>query len=96
MMTRLLASLACLFLLGAGVASATGVDAANSDIAFTIKQMGVNLDGRFRKWKGDVVFDPGALDKSRAAAVGDDVPKPGFLHEVTPVWAVPRPRKKAT
>jgi polyisoprenoid-binding protein YceI len=66
MMTRLLASLACLFLLGAGVASATGVDAANSDIAFTIKQMGVNLDGRFRKWKGDVVFDPGALDKSRA------------------------------
>ena len=36
-----------------------------------------------------------ALDKPRAAAIGDHVPKPGLLHDLTPVRAAPRPRKKA-
>jgi polyisoprenoid-binding protein YceI len=66
MMPRLLWLLACLFLVDAIPATANGVVVAKSEIAFTMKQMGVNFDGRFRKWSGDVVFDPGALDKSRA------------------------------
>ena len=66
MMTRLLATLTVLFFLHAGPAAATGVVVAKSEIAFTMKQMGVNFDGRFRKWNGDVAFDPNALDKSRA------------------------------
>ena len=37
-----------------------------SEIAFTMKQMGVNFDGRFKQWKADVVFQPNALDKSKA------------------------------
>ena len=31
-----------------------------------MKQMGVNFEGRFRKWKADVDFQPAALDKSKA------------------------------
>jgi len=37
-----------------------------SEIAFTMKQMGVNFDGRFKAWKADIVFNPGALDQSKA------------------------------
>lgn len=40
--------------------------ADRSEIAFTIKQMGVNFDGRFRRWKGDIVFRPQALAQSKA------------------------------
>ena len=46
---------------------AEGVVAAKSDIGFTIKQMGVNFDGRFRKWTADVVFAPKSLASSKAA-----------------------------
>jgi polyisoprenoid-binding protein YceI len=42
------------------------VVADKSEIAFTMKQMGVNFDGRFRKWKADVVFKPAALAQSKA------------------------------
>ena len=66
MMTRLLGPICCLFLIHAVIAEATGVVTAKSEIAFSMKQMGVNFDGRFRKWNGDIVFDPNALDKSRA------------------------------
>lgn len=45
---------------------AEGVVAAKSDIGFTIKQMGVNFDGRFRKWTADVVFTPQSLASSKA------------------------------
>ncbi len=65
-MRRLPGSVACLFVLCIGVAHATGVVVAKSEIAFSMKQMGVNFDGRFRKWTGDVMFDASALDKSRA------------------------------
>ena len=37
-----------------------------SEIAFTMKQMGVNFDGRFKAWKADIVFKPAALDQSKA------------------------------
>lgn len=47
-------------------ASADSVVAGKSDIAFTMKQMGVNFDGRFKAWKADIVFQPAALDKAKA------------------------------
>jgi polyisoprenoid-binding protein YceI len=52
--------------LGAGIASADTVVADRSQIAFTMKQMGVNFEGRFRKWKADIVFRPNALAQSKA------------------------------
>jgi polyisoprenoid-binding protein YceI len=53
--------------LAAGVAHADSVIANKSEIGFTMKQMGVKFDGRFRKWNADVVFQPKALATSRAA-----------------------------
>jgi polyisoprenoid-binding protein YceI len=47
-------------------ARAAGVLVDKSEIAFTMKQMGVKFDGRFRKWTADVVFQPQALGNSRA------------------------------
>jgi polyisoprenoid-binding protein YceI len=48
------------------VAHADVVVPGKSDIGFTIKQMGVKFDGRFRKWTADVVFIPKSLGASRA------------------------------
>ena len=56
----------CAMLACAGPASGEGVLVDRSEIAFTMTQMGVNFDGRFRKWRADVVFEPAALAKSRA------------------------------
>ena len=66
MKTRLLAWLCAATFLVPGLAPAAGVVIGKSEIAFTMKQMGVNFDGRFKQWKADVVFQPDALDKSRA------------------------------
>ena len=48
-------------------ASADTVVTGKSEIAFTMKQMGVNFDGRFKVWKADIVFQPAALDRSKAS-----------------------------
>jgi polyisoprenoid-binding protein YceI len=53
-------------MLTANPAAAQGVLVDKSDIRFVSKQMGVNVEGRFRKWTANVVFLPAALDKSRA------------------------------
>ncbi len=50
----------------ATAARAQGVLVDKSEIAFTMKQMGVKFDGRFRKWKADVVFKPQQLAASKA------------------------------
>ena len=52
--------------LAAGPARADVVDASKSEIKFTMNQMGVNFDGRFRKWKANIVFRPDALAQSKA------------------------------
>jgi polyisoprenoid-binding protein YceI len=52
--------------LAAGVAHAENVVVGKSEIGFTVKQMGVNFDGRFTRWKADVVFEPKALARSKA------------------------------
>jgi polyisoprenoid-binding protein YceI len=59
-------ALCFLVLLGTGTAHADAVVADKSEIGFTMKQMGVKFDGRFRKWKADVVFRPNALAASKA------------------------------
>jgi len=44
--------------LGAAPAAAQQLIPAESEIAFTSRQMGVPVDGRFRKWSATVAFDP--------------------------------------
>lgn len=58
--------LAALLLAAAGGASAQGVLIDKSEIRFVSKQMGVNVEGRFRKWKANVDFRPKELAKSKA------------------------------
>jgi polyisoprenoid-binding protein YceI len=41
-----------------GAACAQQVQAAGSEIAFTSKQMGVPVDGKFRQFTAQVAFDP--------------------------------------
>lgn len=60
-------ALGALTFLAAGIALADSVIAEKSEIDFTLKEMGVKFDGRFRKWNADVVFQPKALAASRAA-----------------------------
>lgn len=53
-------------LMAAHPAQAQGVLVDKSEIRFVAKQLGVNVEGRFRKWKADVVFLPQDLAKSKA------------------------------
>jgi polyisoprenoid-binding protein YceI len=61
-----LAWLAAGMVLVAATTHAQGVVFDRSEIGFTLKQMGVKFDGRFGKWKADVVFKPQALAQSKA------------------------------
>ena len=42
----------------AGTASAQAIDAARSSVSATFKQMGVPVEGKFKKVGGQVVYDP--------------------------------------
>jgi len=53
-------------LLAAAQAGAQGVLIDKSEIRFVSKQMGVNVEGRFRKWKANIVFLPKDLGRSKA------------------------------
>ncbi|HEX5864199.1 MAG TPA: YceI family protein [Casimicrobiaceae bacterium] len=53
-------------LLAAGQAGAQGLLIDKSEIRFVCKQLGVNVEGRFRKWKANIVFLPKDLAKSKA------------------------------
>ena len=66
MIARLLLIASCAAALVPSGASADVIGPGKSEIAFTMKQMGVNFDGRFKAWKADVAFQPAALDKARA------------------------------
>jgi polyisoprenoid-binding protein YceI len=66
MKRKTLALAFCASILAMPAAHAQNVVAAKSDIAFTIRQMGVKFDGRFRKWTADIVFKPNALASSKA------------------------------
>ncbi|MGM9487504.1 YceI family protein [Ideonella sp. YS5] len=69
LLTRRLVPSAAL-LLSASLAAAQGpqqVVPAQSEIGFTSKQMGVPVDGKFRKWDAQMSFDPKKLEASRVA-----------------------------
>jgi len=55
-----------MLLLAAGQAGAQGVLIDRSEIRFVSKQMGVNVEGRFRRWKANLVFLPKDLAASKA------------------------------
>ena len=66
MMRLVLIAVSIALALAARCAGADTVVMDKSEIAFTMKQMGVNFDGRFRKWTADVMFRPAALAQSKA------------------------------
>jgi polyisoprenoid-binding protein YceI len=53
-------------LLAASQAGAQGVLIDKSEIRFVSKQMGVNVEGRFRRWKANIAFLPKDLSRSKA------------------------------
>lgn len=55
-----------MMLLAAGQAGAQGVLIDKSEIRFVSKQMGANVEGRFRRWKANIVFMPNDLAHSKA------------------------------
>ncbi len=55
-----------MMLLAAGQAGAEGVLIDKSEIRFVSKQMGVNVEGTFRRWKANIVFIPADLAHSKA------------------------------
>jgi len=57
-------SLGILLLAAQGDAQGLLID--KSEIRFISKQLGVNVEGRFRKWKANIVFLPKDLAKSKA------------------------------
>jgi len=62
---RTMVPLLGMLLFAAGEPAAQGVLVDKSEIRFMAKQMGVNVEGRFRKWKANVAFLPKDLAKSR-------------------------------
>ena len=65
-------SLAALALVGAGTASADQkLLPAQSEILFVSKQMGVPVEGRFKKFDASLQFDPAKLDTARIAFTVD-------------------------
>jgi polyisoprenoid-binding protein YceI len=59
-------SLALVMLALPALACAQGVAYDKSEIRFIAKQMGVEVEGRFRRWKADVDFRADDIGKSRA------------------------------
>ena len=53
-------------LMASGSAGAQGVLIDRSEIRFVSKQMGINVEGKFRRWKANVDFKPADLACSRA------------------------------
>jgi polyisoprenoid-binding protein YceI len=58
--------LAAMLMAASGGASGQGVLIDKSEIRFVTKQMGANVEGRFRKWRANVDFRPKELAKSKA------------------------------
>jgi polyisoprenoid-binding protein YceI len=65
-LSSLVAPLAAMLLAAPGAAPAQGVLIDRSEIGFVSTQMGVRVEGRFRKWKANVDFRPKDLARSKA------------------------------
>jgi polyisoprenoid-binding protein YceI len=59
-------SLAAMLIAASAGASAQGVLIDKSEIRFVSRQLGANVEGRFRKWKASVDFRPDDLAHSKA------------------------------
>jgi polyisoprenoid-binding protein YceI len=83
---------ACL-LVGPGCVAAQKMEPAHSEIAFTIRQMGVPLEGRFTRFGGQFAFDPSKPESGKVSLTIDtgsatlgspetdaEVPKPDWLN----------------
>ena len=55
-----------MMLLAAGQAGAQGVLIDKSEIRFITRRMGATVEGRFRRWKANIVFVPKDLRRSKA------------------------------
>lgn len=55
-----------MMLLATGQSGAQGVLIDKSEIRFISRQMGANVEGRFRRWRANIVFLPKDLAHSRA------------------------------
>jgi polyisoprenoid-binding protein YceI len=83
-------ALAAYGLLAASPACAQQVDAPRSEVGFTFKQMGVPVDGHFRKFDAQIAFDPKKPDAGKvllaietgSASIGPEVD--GEL--IKPTW----------
>ncbi len=64
---RLLTVLASMLLAAGGAAQAQSVLVDRSEIRFVGKQLGVNVEGKFRTFRANVVFLPNDLAKSKAS-----------------------------
>jgi polyisoprenoid-binding protein YceI len=62
-----LALCALLLLAGGGALAQQKLLAAQSEIAFTSRQMGVPVEGRFKRFDADITFDPKKPEASRIA-----------------------------
>ena len=77
--------------LAAAAAPAQQVVAAQSEMAFAVKQMGVPVDGKFRKWTAQISFDPKKPEAGKVAFTLDTA-SAGFGNAETdaeipkPVW----------
>jgi polyisoprenoid-binding protein YceI len=60
-------ALAAYGLLAASPACAQQVDAPKSEVGFTFKQMGVPVDGKFRKFDAQISFDPKKPETGKVA-----------------------------
>ena len=58
--------LAAMLLAASGGTVAQGVLIDKSEIRFASKAMGASVEGRFRRWRANVDFQPGDLAKSKA------------------------------
>ena len=65
-MHSFLPSLAAMLMAASGGAAAQGVLIDQSEIRFVSRQLGANVEGRFRKWKASVDFRPDDLAHSKA------------------------------
>jgi hypothetical protein len=78
-----------MLLLATSGAAAQGVLIDKSEIRFVSKQMGVNVEGRFRKWKASVDWKPDDLARYLAFRdAGDAVTPRQLFQERADNWLI--------
>ena len=102
-MTKLLSTLLLAAALVPAVtpAQAATLQADKSDLSFTFKQMGVPVDGKFKKFEAQLDFDPKKPEAGKIAFTVDlgsvSLGDPSFDHEVTGApWFDTKRNGKAT